>query len=244
MTKYQFHDLIDRYLESKALAWSPTTLKSERSRLRMLPPSLISEPAKLYTHLLEKCGRKPYTIKTTFVRLSDFSDWLLAHGHTDRPNTVRSFLQTHSRLFKHAYKAERLEVTYEEAQVKLNSIGCREVREKAQQLLAGGLRFRESSTICKGQVIGKGGKPRDVFLPAELEHPIDCSYSQLYRALKKLGLKPHGLRKLAATRWAEAGARTDEILLLGGWESMETVTKYVQPRKKEELKKLVNASRG
>lgn len=224
--------LVDLYLESKELSWSPATFDSEAPRLKKLireNEKRFNDPSALYKKLLDQ-GKKPYSIKTSFIRLADFTQWLIENGYKDDSNNhFQRFITKHGNLFKNAYVKENLEITYEEALKRIDSLGCREIREKAYQLLQGGLRFTESLSLSSGHVKGKGGRRRRVFVSKQLQSAkLSCSYHTFWRALKEIGLKPHMLRKLAATKWAESGADTFKIMQLGGWKSVQTAAGYIQ----------------
>jgi len=149
-------------------------------------------------------------------------------------------MKLNANLFKHAYTKEQLNVTFQEAAVLIASIENTDVREKAKRLLTGGLRYTESFTEHEGQVIGKGSKPRKIFAPEGVGSiTFNQSYTTFRRELKKLGLKPHTLRKLFANMLVEQGAGEMDLLKAMGWESIQTAASYLQAKRDEQLKQLV-----
>jgi integrase len=85
-------------------------------------------------------------------------------------------------------------------------------------------------------VIGKGNKERftTFAFPEHLELPSEW---QVRTALKKIGLKPHSLRKLLATKLSRnSDIKNQDILAIMGWSSLETANKYLQPLNEQQLK--------
>lgn len=230
----ELREQVDNYVESKKFAWSQATVRSERSRLMALVDLVDVEPSAVYTKLKERY--KPYTTKTQFIRLGEFYNWLIKQGLRGPANPFKNFLEEYRNLFKHVYEKERLNVTYQEATQLIDRLECRESKEKAKALLTSGLRWAESRTQADGWVLGKGGKRRRVYGPS-VEYRL--SYSTFRSRLAAIGLKPHTLRKLAATRLAEAGARPQDLMEVFGWSSMETAGKYLQAQRERELEALV-----
>lgn len=231
--------LIDLYIERKANAWSHTTLKSERARLTQSINLLeAANPAEAHEQL-RKAGRSPYTIKTAFIRFSSFYDWLCLQGHA-QSNPFSSYMKVNANLFKHAYKKERVSLTFKEAADLIAQIEDVATREKAKRLLVAGLRYAESFTEKNGEVVGKGGKVRKVFNEGVGSVAYEKSYSTLRRALAKVGLKPHTLRKLFATQMIENGAQEADLLEVLGWSSIQTAAIYLQPKRDEQLARLIS----
>lgn len=221
-------DLIEPYLEAHETAWAESTYKSEKSRLNSISDRLDLTPKDLYQVLLKE-GYKLYSIKTLFIRLSRIEKW----GGL-KPN-FGQFLETHRNRFKHAYEKETLEINFNECSNLLNSVEYPEVRVLANGLLKTGLRISEAYRVKDGQVIGKGGKPRKVYGRIEAR----VSQSTLRRKLKAVGLKPHMLRKLCATRLAEKGATPADLCKIFGWSSIKTAYQYLQPREDEKIEALM-----
>lgn len=227
---------VDEYLATKKLAWARSSQKNERYRLLLHGPRVLDEPAAVYQDLKERM--KDHSIKTTFVRLGQFFQWLV---DTDKiapsKNPWKLFMKSHALIFKHAYRTERLKVTFDDAKRLIDAMPEDEYKAAAKQLLEGGLRYCELRTFDGQGVIGKGSKPRSVFLRDGLkDFRYHGSYSALYVRLKAIGLKPHTLRKLCATRFStEAGISDVDICEIFGWESIETSKKYRQPQRREYL---------
>lgn len=237
---------VNKYIDSKSLSWSPSTLKSERARLVRALPNLSASlaPEELYKLLKNSGNYGDYTIKTTFIRIRQFlkevsltePDESAAHQLYE---SYDRFVTTHQRLFKYAYNKERLNITFNEALKRVQTIKNLETRAKAIQLLTSGMRFTESITLQNSEVVGKGGKRRIVYGAAELTNEV--SYKTLYTALKKIGLKPHTLRKLAAQRLIEKGADISELMEIMGWSDITTAGIYLQSaRRKDRIKDLMS----
>jgi integrase len=234
--------LIEQYVSSKAASWSETTAVAERARLRGITLTMLQEPATLLKYLQEERKLKPYSLKTTWTRAGEFAQFLIEAGVLPQPNKVKEFKRQNALLFKYTYEPKRLEesLTFEEAHRRIETIEDLGLREKAKQLLYTGLRYEESTTLdAEGRVTGKGGLKRDAlqtysdFDPKRVQEGE--SYFRLYRALKKIGLTPHALRKLCATFLAENGAQEADLMQAMGWRSSAMATVYVQARKKKEL---------
>jgi site-specific recombinase XerD len=199
-------------------------------------------PNALYMSL--KQTHKPYSVKTYFFRVGEFYQWLIEEGHTPvliRKNPFKAFMKTNAKLFKYVYQKETLDVGYEEAIGRINRLSCGETKKKAFELLATGMRYTESTTQTEGFVIGKGGKRRRIYRPESISAPtkFEGTYSSFYHKLKSVGLKPHTLRKLAATRFVERGAKEADLMALMGWSSIGTAASYLQAKKDVELTNMV-----
>lgn len=225
-------ELVDAYIKSHELAWARSTLRSERSRLESLLARSPANPKDLYEKLSSE-GLKPYAIKTAFIRMAQFEKWAkLELGYQE-------FLDTHRRLFKHAYERKTVKLTYEEALARIKSLASVECREAALTLLSCGLRISELYTIKDGQVIGKGGKPRRIYGSIFLGgHGLPAA-TTLRRALKGVGLSPHDLRKLSATRAASRGASAADLCEIYGWSNITTAFNYLQSGKDTRLSGLL-----
>lgn len=233
-------EFVDQYIGSKSMAWARSSIKNERARLRKHGHKVMDKPEEVYQDL--KKTMRPYSIKTTFVRFGQFFQWLIDNDKIPpAKNHWKLFLQSHALLFKHAYQIERLKMTFDEAKVLVDSMTEEHYRQAAQQLLYGGLRSCGLRTFDGEQVIGKGSKPRAVFFEGDLKNfRYKGCYSALYKRLKKIGLKPHTLRKLCATKFSTQPGVTDiDTCEIFGWESIETSKKYRQPQARERLSQLL-----
>jgi len=213
------------YIESKANAWTAPTIRSEKARLFSVEKFIDGNPETLWAHLEDK-GLAPYTRKTVFIRVSNFWDSF----NPTTLNPYKKWMQTHARLFKHVYTKKPSPLTYKEALEAIYKIQNPKVQKKAFQLLVGGLRWTESFTIKDGVVTGKGGKKRRVFVEAQ---DFPYSYSYFVQTLRKVGLKPHDLRKIRATQLAQQGMKEADLCKVFGWESFQTASCYIQPMKDE-----------
>lgn len=222
---------LEAYLKDHETAWSPTTLKSESSRLRRAL-SISQVPSELYERLLKT--HKPYTIKTTFIGLSRLEKWCAERGHIKKSMGFHEFVRKHRNKFKHVYDRVPVACTYDQA---LSRIG--ELREPyktaAMELLKTGLRISEPARVAQGCVVGKGGKKRRVF--GEITTVVPKS--TLHAKLQAVGLKPHDLRKLFATRLAERGAAPADLCRVMGWSSLETAYRYLQPKDDQKIEEML-----
>jgi integrase len=214
---------ISEYLESKKNAWSESTLSSERSRLEAVESSIAHGPDVLWNDLVRY---KPYSRVTTFTRVSDFYDYLLEQGHCQGQNPFRIWRKRNARLFKGAYRPRKPDVSYDEAKALLGRIEERDVRQKCEELLNGGLRFTESLNREGEFVVGKGGKRRRAYAGAS---DYQRSYSTLLRRLRQLGLTPHQLRKIRATHLAaNKDLSVFDLCEIFGWSDPRTAMAYVK----------------
>lgn len=228
---------VEEFILNKQHAWSLSTLRSERYRLLANMDILNEGPGKAYI-LLVKAGMKGYSIKTLFIRAATLEEYL---GIT---STYKAYLAKNANIFKRVYKKERLEMTYKEARQRLEKMPTSKLKEAAMVLLGSGMRASEAINYDgSGVVTGKGGKQRAIVVSNDLKkHAI--GYFALYRYLRKIGLKPHTMRKLAATELANNGLREADLMEVMGWSSIQTASSYLQPNRTEELKKQVNTILG
>lgn len=238
-------NFVDEYIKSKRLAWARSSQRNERSRLNKHAASVLHEPKMVYEKL-KQGGMCDHSIKTTFVRLGQFFQWMVDNDKIQpAKNPWKLFMKSHALIFKHAYQLERLNVTFEEAKGRIeNEMVDPYYQQAARQLLEGGLRYCELRTFDGQAVIGKGSKPRAVFLREGLrDFRYRGSYSALYTRLKAVGLKPHTLRKLCATQFSNQPGVTDiDTCEVFGWESIETSKKYRQPKRREHLAGLLQGA--
>jgi hypothetical protein len=232
-------ELVEQYIASKKLAWARTSQKNELARLKKHGGKVLEPPATVYLELSKQM--KPYSVKTTFTRLGQFFEWLVDNDKIPlAKNPWKAFMKSHALLFKHAYQTERLTVTFTEAKERIEQIEL-PYRLAALQLLEGGMRYCELRTFDGDQVIGKGSKPRKVFLREELKKfKYTGCYSALYTRLKAVGLKPHTLRKLCATEFTRQPGVTDvDTMRFFGWNDIGTSAKYRQSMHDEKLRDVI-----
>lgn len=209
----------EQYLLSKRDSWSYASYKSEASRLASIPDAFLpNDPAGFYEHLV-KANYKPYSIKTLFIRASELVDF----GYPNQSNKFKQFMRERARLFKAVYSPKRPPMDFATAVARIKAELTPELAAQALALLSSGLRISEANAVKFGAVIGKGNKSRQVYNAPQ----VTIEPHKLRRALKPLGLTPHSLRKLAATRAVELGARESELLALFGWSSMQTASYYL-----------------
>lgn len=214
--------LIEDYIKAHENAWAPSTLKSERARLNAVADRVTSvAPLALYDELAA-AGRSPYSIKTLFIRLADLYTW------ANLDNKWRRFVDENARLFKYAYKREQVNIDYTSAKARIAAIKDKEVRALAFDMLRSGMRASEALNRTGAFVEGKGGKVRRVFTQGGLPGQA-LTYSRLYKELRSVGLKPHTLRKLAATELARAGLQAQDLMEVFGWNNIATAQWYLQP---------------
>lgn len=241
----EYKVLVDKYIEAKKDAWAETTLAKERARLNAFDGDIVikNDGATLYKYLTEERKLKPYTAKTAFVRVSDFIQWCMDEGHLPLSfNNIKLFMKHQAKKFKHVYAPKRVGVSFQDAEAKLLSLEDEAVRAKALQLLYGGLRWEESLTLKDGKIIGKGNKPRDVtFVKDPGQVGYRESYEKFHKHLKKLGLKPHDLRKAYANLILEAGGHIGELMAHMGWSSSATAASYAQANRTAQLTKAIKA---
>lgn len=228
-------DHINLYLEAKEPVWSLSTYKSERARLTKYKDILELPALEVFRSLKDFHDCAPYTIKTLFIRFSNYMQWCIDGGYmADNSNKFKAFLQNNKQVFRFSYKTEVLTITFNEAFAKIKEISAPSVRYHANYLLRTGLRLHESYKLRKLnngiiEVKGKGGKYRRVFIDHLPEYLVPMS--TLQRALKEVGLKPHSLRKLFATRLLTEGElQPHELCRVMGWSHIQTALSYLQSR--------------
>lgn len=225
---------VQQYINSKAHAWAPSTLRSELARLRKALPFLRATPIDSYQALQAECS--PYSLKTLFIRLGELE------RATYGTDNYKQFMRSHANLFKNAYKPKKVAFTFKEALELLEQAltGTPEL-QAAKLMLSSGLRVHEALKYDgSGSVVGKGAKKRPVFSKTHDIVNGKTNYFRVYRKLAKIGLKPHDLRKLAATQLASSGEVTAaDLLEVFGWSNIQTATNYLQPSKERELQEKV-----
>jgi integrase len=219
---------IDLYLEDHKTAWAPSTLRSETARLRAIRAVIDQGPSSLHEHCLAK-GQKPYAVKTLFIRVCCLEAWV------GQGTEYREWFKKHANRFKHAYVKKEVELSYDEAVRHIQAMP-EPYRTQALQMLKTGVRISEVATAKDGMVIGKGARPRKIFGTIELSAP-----QSTFRAkLKAVGLSPHMLRKLCATKLASKGATPADLCAVFGWSSIQTAFYYLQSQAPSRLQSLMD----
>lgn len=221
--------LMTKYFEAHALAWAPSTQKSEAHRLGSVIEHINGNPEALWKALKDLA---PYSRLTTWTRVTHFYAWLIEFGHAPGPNKYKQFKRTNARLFKHVYETRTPTISFEEAYKRISGIEDEATRAHASRLLLGGLRFTESLSESDSRVLGKGSKQRKVFGG---EEGSQVPYHTLRRALGQVGLRPHDLRKLCATELARQGLAEADLCKVMGWSSFTTAKAYIAPLKDEAI---------
>lgn len=229
------NEQINKYIESKALAWSETTLKSEQSRLNKISHLLQLAAPELHKALQSLYA--PYTVVTTMQRIASFKAW-------QGDNSYQEYIKNAARLFKGQYNRKRVGITFEEARARIDALSSPAVKQAAILMLTSGLRVHEALKYDgNGLVSGKGSKIRRVFSTITVKNH-DITYLQVYRALKEVGLKPHDLRKLAATKLAASGFKEADLLEVMGWSNIQTAGYYLQPMLESEMDEKIKQALG
>lgn len=240
--------LIQQYLAYKSNVWSKTTLRSETYRLASVSSILNLAPMEVYTALSKDLGR--YSVLTTWIRIVSFLEWCSnqVEGQpgktqeiTQSAKAFRAFRTENPRLFSGCYTRKAPKISYSEAKNRILKLRT-PFKEKALQLLETGMRFGESGTLDNSVVIGKGNKRRQIFL-GEIKDIVEVDYNLFYRELRKIGLKPHDLRKLFASQLVDNGANEFQLTQIMGWENINTAQAYIRTDHKK-LESLVNKIRN
>jgi site-specific recombinase XerD len=237
-------DLVELYIKDHEFAWTPATKRSERYRLLALIDSIDGNPTKLWRAIE---GKKPYTKVTIWVRVAKFWQWLIEANHVENKEPVNPyslFRRKNARLFKNAYQKKMAPYSFEEIKQRISQISDEAIRQKALDLLLSGLRFEESTTYSNGQVVGKGGKIREVFgkvsQKTEKNGPsFKGSYKTFWRRLNEVGLKPHDLRKAYGSELARSGLNAYDLCRVMGWEKIQTATSYIAVSSDAQLKSFI-----
>jgi hypothetical protein len=178
-------------------------------------------------------GLSPYTQKVNFQRVADFWDSF----NSENPYSL--FLEKNRQLFKNVYITEKIDITYKQAIKRIKNHQNIEFRDWALFMLENGLRFSESLTIESGRVIGKGGKVREVLYEFKGTKKWSKSSVYFWQLMKGIGLKPHTLRKLAATRMIKKGVSVTDVCHILGWSSPQTAMRYVQQSSLDKLREVL-----
>lgn len=233
--------LINQYLISKQWAWAPSTQKSESHRLTAIAGELDGNPERLWRSIQD---RGSYTRLTIWTRVADFYDWLIDEGKVKGPNEYKKWRKKNAKVFKNCYQKSKPEISYEEALERIRSIDDEGIRKRALEIIGSGTRYKESGNIDEhGNVCGKGSKVRNVFMPRVVGQDFKGNYQLFRRALAKIGLRPHDLRKLFLSKLVELGANEFELCEIAGWSSIATASSYIKVNS-DRTRKLVQLVHG
>lgn len=232
---------MNEYIESKEMAWAPTTLKSEGARLSAVAEALDGDPGHLWKHMLNT-NMAPYSRVTTWVRVVHFWSYLQSKGVV-KSNPYKVFKDENARLFKNAYKHSKPEMTYEEAIKRIESLEDPAIKRRALEIIGSGARWSESESHSGNSVVGKGSKERAIYVPKINGPDFIATYQTFRRSLATVGLKPHDLRKLFLSRLVEMGANEFELMEAAGWATLGPAKAYINVNK-ESLKAKVKKLQG
>lgn len=242
--KPDYMELVEGYLKSKGNSWSSKTAAGALGHLRGLPADVVlSNNGKLiYEHLTTERKLKPYSTKTYMIRVADFLDWAMEEGHVPRAfNNVKLYMRKNARLFKSVYQQNHTGFSFQEVLKRIAQIEDEESREFAAKLLATGLRIDESASLKDGMVVGKGNATR--YVPAatkEHEAVRLKKHENTFRYhLKKVGLKPHDLRKAHANFLVENGATLPQLMAMMGWRTVQSAASYLASKGEQEFAEMV-----
>jgi integrase len=222
------------YLEDNKDRLAPVTLKNRKARLRkqLAKIEASGENPSLFFDLV-KGDMSAYSLKTLMLEISNWYKWAVREGLREE-NLWSREVAKRAQYFKGAYQPKRLEMTYDEVVKKIDQIEDNKVREAAREILRTGVRISEVRTASFDKVTGKASKVRKFYGDSRKFEGV--SKHQIRRGLKKVGLVPHDLRKMFATRLARSGKFDDVTLCeVMGWESFDTARSYLQPEKQSEI---------
>lgn len=236
----KYHELYCKYLEYHEFAWTKATYNSEKSKVKTLVDliRIVGLSGNELYKALKQEGYKPYSIKALMQRAGALYEFGLNHKIVPYGvNPFSDFLKRNAQLFRNSYQPVKVGMDFDDAQTKINAIQDINMKKFCMALLHSGLRIQESYKVNykDSTVIGKGGKLRKVYFKYDGEIPPPSQYA-VRATLTSLGLKPHDLRKLLATRLARHGLTHRDIMEVMGWNSIETASKYFQPELAEKLK--------
>lgn len=231
MKDIQIH--LEAFMLSKKHAWKPSTVKTQRAKLNAVKHLIGEDPSLLWDKLCLTLS--PYSRTKTFGVVSDFYDWLIETGVVSVPNIYKKWRDDNKLQFKNVYERKHPNMTMEEATKLIMQIEDESTRKKALELIGSGMRYTESFTYKDGKVTGKGSKVRAVFKPELKGEEFTKSYSTFWRHLSFVGLKPHDLRKLAASQLHKSGFDIISLCHLMGWSDPSTAMSYIKPDSDKEL---------
>lgn len=233
---------IEEYLVDHTNAWSKTTHRDRTSLFKALLDRVgkQTKPKDILQTL--NSHYKPYSVQTIWMIMSHYYGWLIDTNKKRGENVFTKYRRRNAMLFKNKYTRKPVAVDFDEAARRIQHLEDGDVVRAAERMLRSGLRISELNTIQDGVVIGKGGRSRRYF--GSDESNIDRSNSTIRAKLAEVGLKPHDLRKLFATKLAQGGFRPEDLMEVMGHSSYQTTLIYTQPQKDEALKKEISALVG
>lgn len=237
--KDQYWQLYDKYLDFHKTAWTESCYKSEAARLKKIVHIIKTDTGmsgnEFHRSLMDR-GYGSYTIKTMLIRAASYYEFGSNKGVFPKGmNPFKNEMQRSRTAMNRAYRPERLKVDFDTAREKISLIKDEAVRDFCMALLNSGLRIEEAYNVNHetSSVVGKGGIERTVFFDYKGEPPSDY---RVRTALKEIGLKPHSLRKLLATKLSRSGFSHADIKRIFGWSSITTADKYFQAKQDDKLR--------
>jgi len=243
-----YTELVLHYTMHASKGWSASTQVTAISKLRQAAKFLNKyglEADKVYS-AMQSSGYSAYTIKTMFTHIRGLMDYALHIGVYSGVNPFEIFVKVVApNKFKTAnvYKPKEVSLDWDAAVSAISSAAIdMDTKETCLYLLKTGLRISELYKIERDPVKsekwfvkGKGGKIRPVLF-APPDGVILAPHTSVQAALKEIGLTPHQLRKLTATRLAECGnIEVHELQQIMGWSSIATASIYIQRAKFDKL---------
>lgn len=218
-----------QYVSDKSGVWSEASLRSESQRLNRYFDHIDGDAPRLWAAIQDLSG---YSRVTYWTRVSNFWDWGIESAGFASPNPYAEFKKKNPRPFRGQYKRQPCNIPFDILMANIKKEENVALRNKMIQLLEGGLRITESHTLKDGEVLGKGGKVRKVYVP-QIDGPMagPDQYSSLLRACKKLGIKgPHKLRSARLSDMAAGGATMFDLMKFAGWSSPSVAQSYIEAR--------------
>lgn len=226
---------VPKYLKAQETLWTHTTLKSTASRLNTVATLELSNPLELYNKLVY-LQYNPYTIKTMFGIVAKYVDWCVENKYV-KLNTFSKWIKENSQVFRNVYQDKYTTMTYTGFVEEFNNCSP-EMRLPIALLGFAGCRISELHTFDGKTVIGKGGKRRRVFLPADVViAPITLPIHIIRRRLKYC---PHDYRKLAADTWFRNKIDLKTVQNLLGHSNINTTQRYLRPMQNTEIQGTLN----
>lgn len=230
----ELNQMLQMYIKDNKDRLAKTTITNRQARLRKQIANIEAsgEDPSLFFDLV-KGSMSAYSLKTVMLEISNWYKWAVREG-IKKDNPWSREVAKRAQYFKGAYKPKRLEMTYDEMVEKINKVSCDQVREASREILRTGVRISETRTADSDKVTGKASKVRKFYGDSRKFKGV--SVHQIRRGLKEVGLTPHDLRKMFATRLARSG-KFDEVTMceVMGWESFDTAKSYLQPEKQSEI---------
>lgn len=229
---------IDEYIDYYSIGLADKTKNAYKLQLKLWAEHMFKKSSVLFKGL--SAHYKPNSLGTTCRIIMKFHDYCIEQGYLEPPNLFRIYCKRNLTGRHSKFKPTIPQISFEEAVEKINTIPEADLRNKALQLLYGGLRFEESFTYDPetGYVIGKRSKHRKVNIPKKLQHIEFAKISRrrsLQRRLKERGLTPHDLRKICATMLAR-NVDMQTVKEYFGWENLATANHYVRGLEFDQVK--------